>query len=241
MTSAKRILLPALCLLLFLVGPVGALAAKKNFTFSDTRFQGRYTTENLDAIIEEYELYDGWYWCTRGDEIQTFHGVKDCPGWTYTAAEIWLKTEYMPHWYGCRWGTPRVREEDPDKGGYGECFGFAQFIGYLLSGEVNPQGRWKYYYTMEDAGGLQPGDILRVEYKKEGRKFQHSAVVYSVSEEEVLFLQASGSGYNRISVGVGFSDGNVKGLTDPEELAHLSWLRISRPPISVTADKPMSN
>ena len=51
MTSAKRILLPALCLLLFLVGPVGALAAKKNFTFSDTRFQGRYTTENLDAII----------------------------------------------------------------------------------------------------------------------------------------------------------------------------------------------
>ena len=36
-----------------------ALAA---FSFQDTRFQNVLTTENLDAIIEEYELYDGWYW-----------------------------------------------------------------------------------------------------------------------------------------------------------------------------------
>ena len=31
------------------------------FLFHDDRFCGRFTTENLDAIIEEYELYDGWY------------------------------------------------------------------------------------------------------------------------------------------------------------------------------------
>ena len=39
-------------------------------SFEDTAFQGQFTTENLDRIIEEYELNDGWYWTTRADEIR---------------------------------------------------------------------------------------------------------------------------------------------------------------------------
>ena len=42
-------------------------AASAEFTFSDDRFRGRFTTENLDAIIDEYELFDGWYWTTRAN------------------------------------------------------------------------------------------------------------------------------------------------------------------------------
>ena len=41
------------------------------FEFSDDRFQGEFTTENLDRIIQEYELYNDWYWTTPADIPQT--------------------------------------------------------------------------------------------------------------------------------------------------------------------------
>ena len=208
----------------FLV-PETALAA---FDFRDDRFQGDFSTDNLNRIIEEYHLYDGWYWTTMADIPQTFTGNEDRPGWTDTAVNIWNKKEYIKNWYGCRWGIDMVSPYHPEKGGYGECFGFAQFIGYLLSGEINPQGRWKFYYSVEKAGGLKTGDIIRVEYKRNKRTYQHSAVVYSVEDESVTFIQVSSSAYNRISVNTGFSDGYYKNITTIEEISHLPWLRISR-------------
>ncbi len=203
-------------------------ASAEYFTFEDHRFQGEFTKENLDAIIAEYELFNGWYWTTEADKDQTYHGQENRPGWTHTAVEIWKHVHYLPDWYGCRWMIPRVRKYAPGKGGYGECFGFAQFIGYLLSGERNPQGRWKFYYSLKQAGGLRIGDIVRVEYQYKEKKYQHSAVVYDISEDQVTFLQTFSSSYNQISVGIGFSDGHYKDIRTLDEIAKLPYLKISR-------------
>ena len=167
-----------------------ALAA---FSFSDTRFQNVLTTENLDAIIEEYELYDGWYWTTQADIPQTFHGHPECPGWTTTVDRNSRKA-YQEGWYGCRWPIDHVRKAAPDRGGYAECFAY----------------------------------IVRVEYRKSGHEYYHSAVVYEVNGEEIVFLQVSGGSYNRISIGKGFSDGNVENVTSIEELSVIPGLKISR-------------
>lgn len=201
--------------------------ASSEFLFSDDRFRGKMTTDNLDAIIEEYELFDGWYWTTPPDISQSFHGHPDSPGWT-SSVEAAGRKDYLKGWYGCRWPIDHVRRLAPDEGGYAECFGFAQFIGYLLSGEINPQGNWTFFYNIENSGPLQVGDIVRVEYKKNGHQVQHSAVVYAVNGEELLFLQVSGGNYNRISVGLGFTDGNVVDARSIEEISVLSGLKISR-------------
>ena len=202
------------------------------FDFSDDRFVGVFTTENQDSIIQEYELLDGWYWTTRSNTRQTYHGVPDCPGWTGTAVNDNGRTGYVRGWYGCRWGIDRVLFTRPSSGGYGECFGFAQFIGYLLSGDYNPHGNWDFFYSLDTAGGLRVGDIIRVEYRANHKSYRHSAVVYSVNGEEILFLQVSSMNYNRISVGEGFSDGNLTGETSVEVIAQIPSLKILRSPLS---------
>ena len=202
-------------------------SAHAEFSFSDSRFIGVLTTENLDAIINEYELFDGWYWTTEADIPQTFHGHPESPGWTSSTEKKELKN-YRKKWYGCRWPIDHVRQAAPDQGGYAECFAFAQFIGYLLSGEINPQHNWDFYYSIEASGGLMVGDIVRVEYRKNGNEIHHSAVVYAINGEEIIFLQVSGGNYNRISVGEGFSDGNVKNVTTLEQISAIPGLKISR-------------
>ena len=116
----------------------------------------------------------------------------------------------------------------PDQGGYGECFAFAQFIGYLLSGEINPQGRWNFFYSLEAAGGLKVGDIVRTESHTKERNYEHSAVVYAISGEEVIFMQVSGGGFNRISIGQGFPNRKGEQLTVVEDIGGLPGLKISR-------------
>ena len=218
----KSVVLLLLFLLIFLFSH-----ASSEFLFSDDRFRDKLTTENLDAIIDEYELYDGWYWTTLPDVSQTFHGHPESPGWT-SSVENAKRKDYLKGWYGCRWPVDHVRRLAPDEGGYAECFGFAQFIGYLLSGEINPQGNWEFYYSTEKSGPLKVGDIISVEYKKNGHQVQHSAVVYAVNGEEILFLQVSGGNYNRISVGLGFTDGNVMDARSVEEISSIPGLKISR-------------
>ena len=197
------------------------------FIFSDDRFRNDFTTTNLDRIIEEYELYDGWYWTTEADVSQDFHGHPECPGWTTSVEAINLKA-YQKGWYGCRWPIDHVRREAPDRGGYAECSAFAQFIGYLLSGEINPQHNWDFFYNTKASEGLRVGDIVRVEYRKHKHSYHHSAVVYAINGEEILFLQVSGGSGNRISVGKGFSDGNVENVTTLEQISVIPGLKISR-------------
>lgn len=212
-------------LLLFLCLFLPFSRARSDLQFSDDRFRNSLTTDNLNAIIEEYELFDGWYWTTRANVDQDFHGRPDTPGWTSSAESAGRKA-YMKGWYGCRWPVDKVWLYAPDRGGYAECFGFANFIGYLLSGELNPQHNWDFFYSIEASGPLRVGDIVHVEYKKSG--VQHSAVVYAVNGEEILFLQVSGSNYNRISVGRGFRDGYVLDARSLEEISVLPGLKISR-------------
>lgn len=210
-----------LCSCLFVSGSLAA------FSFHDDRFMNILTTENLDAIIDEYDLYDGWYWTTPANVSQDFHGHPESPGWNTTVEERKMKN-YLSGWYGCRWPIDHVRKTAPDQGGYAECFAFAQFIGYLLSGERNPQHNWKFYYSTEASSGLRVGDIVRVEYKKNRHEYHHSAVVYSVNGDEILFLQVSGGSYNRISVAAGFSDGYFENVTSLEEISGFPGLKISR-------------
>ncbi len=206
--------------------------ASASFDFSDDRFRGVFTTENMDAIIEEYELLDGWYWTTRPRVIQTFHGQPDCPGWTDTAVNKYGRTAYRQGWLGCRWMCNQVTIESPTYG-YGECFGFAQFIGYLLGGDMNPHHHWKTYYSVEEAGGLRVGDIIRVEYRAHRNEYHHSAIVYAVNGDEILFLQISSRNYNRISVGAGFSDGNHHDESSLKVISEIPGLKICRCPLNL--------
>lgn len=216
-----------LALLLMFCALLSLSSASADLSFSDDRFQNVFTTDNLNAVIDEYELFDGWYWTTKANIPQTFHGQPESPGWTSSAEEAGRKA-YKQGWYGCRFPADRVLLTSPEKGGYAECFAFAQFIGYLLSGEINPQHNWTYYYSVKDSGPLRVGDIVRTEYTRKGKQYGHSAVVYAVNGEEYLFLQVSGSNYNRISVGQGFNDGRTLNATTLDEIADLSHLKISR-------------
>ena len=221
-----------LFLLILAVSLLFASVSSAGFAFTDERFQGVFTTDNLDRIIEEYELFDGWYWTTPPWIQQDFHGREDSPGWTDSAVNRYNRKSYVRGMYGCRWMANQVYAENSDKYGQGECFGFAQFIGYLLSGEYNPHHNWDCFYSLEASGGLRVGDILRTEFRANGKTYQHSAVVYSVSEEEILFMQVSGSTYNRIRVGAGFSDGYHNSLTTLEEIEKIPNYKICRSPLN---------
>lgn len=214
------------CFLLLCL-PFRFVYAGPDFLFSDDRFRGKFTTENLDAIIDEYELFDGWYWTTEAEVPQTFHGHPECPGWTSTS-EAHGRRSWLNGWYGCRWPIDHVRSAAPDRGGYAECFAFAQFIGYLLSGEINPQGNWTFWYSFDDAGELRAGDIIRTEYKYKKKTYNHSAVVYAVEGDDVRFMQVSGGSNNLISIGNGFTDGHYQNVTSIDQLKQLKGVRICR-------------
>ena len=206
--------------------------AYATFDFSDDRFQGVFTTENINAIIKEYELHDGWYWTTPPNTIQTFHGIENAPGWTDTSVNRLHKNAYKNNYFGCRWYINKILEPTPGQGGYGECFGFAQFLGYLLSGDYNPHKNWDFYYQLDKVpNGLQVGDIIRTSFKVNHKSFQHSAVVYSISDNEILFIQVSGGNYNRIVIS-GFSDGYHLDIRKEEDLAKIPNKKICRSPIN---------
>lgn len=217
--------------ILLLAGGVSVFpACAVEGTFIDTRFQGDYSTENLDAIIEEYELYDEWYWTTLPGVFQDFHGQEGKKGWTQTSKERFDPFVYSWGWYGCRWNWDVVDRANPNLYGWGECFGFCQFLGYLLSGDRNPHRNWPTFKSVRQAGGLKPGDIVRIEYTDENGMHQHSAMVYSVDEENgtVLFLQVSGANYNRLYIRRGYTGAGLGGTTDLTDIIICPGLRILR-------------
>lgn len=205
-----------------------ALAAEG--TFTDTRFQGNYTTENLDAIIKEYELYDTWYWSTPSNTYQTYHGQEDKKAWTQSSKERFDPFYYSWGWFGCRWNWDEVDPREPNKDGWGECFGFCQFLGYLLSGERNPHRDWASFRSVREAKGLKPCDIVRIEYTDETGFHQHSAMVYSVDEEKgkALFIQVSGANYNRIYTRRGYTGAGLQGSKDISDIINCPGVRILR-------------
>ncbi len=234
----------AICLasLLLLTGWMpcsSALAAEG--TFTDTRFQGDYSTENLDAIIEEYDLFDEWYWTTPSGVYQDYHGQENKKGWTQSSEERFHPFYYTSGWYGCRWNWDTVERSSPNMYGWGECFGFCQFLGYLLSGERNPHRNWPVFNSIRQAHGLKPGDIVRVEYTDEDGTHQHSAMVYKVDEEKqkVLFLQTSGSNYNRMYIRRGFTGAGLGGSMELIDLMICPGVRVMRAEENLDGYYPM--
>ncbi len=205
-----------------------AARAEDAATFTDTRFQHVYTTENLDAIMEEYELIDGWFWVTRANVVQDYHGHENTLGWTETSQRLIDPYYYTPGWYGCRWNWDIVDPNIPNAAGWGECFGFAQFIGYLLSGSRNPHGEWVSFRFVNEAKGLKVGDIVRVEYTDETGFHQHSAVVYSVEGNKVKYLQVSGGARNKMRLRTGYMGGSDAGSTLVSDVYNFKGLRILR-------------
>lgn len=224
------ILVLSLCALLSSV-------SSADFKFEDERFRGIFSTENLDSIIQEYELFDGWYWTTPAYVLQTFHGQEDSPGWTDSSVNKYHRKAYIRGFYGCRWMANKVFADNPGHYGQGECFGFAQFIGYLLSGEYNPHHNWDFFYNLKSSGGLRVGDILRTDFEADGKTYRHSAVVYSVSDSEILFMQVSGSSYNKILIGTGFMDGFHSNPCTPEDLEKIPNIKICRSPLNTDTDE----
>ena len=204
----------------------------EEFRFVDTRFRGVYTTENLDAILEAYDLNDGWYWVTKPDVTQNYHGRENKKGWTQSSQLIAeAKGEdyfYNRGWFGCRWQCNEVQKGMPNAYGWGECFGFCQFLGYLLSGEVNPHGKWRQYNSVWEADGLRVGDIIRVEYSDEKGFHQHSAMVYSIKNDKVRFIQCSGVYHNQLFINWGFRGANLGNTTLLSDIRKFPGLRIHR-------------
>lgn len=204
----------------------------EEFRFVDTRFRGVYTTENLDAILEAYDLNDGWYWVTKPDVVQNFHAQENKKGWTQSSqliAEAKGETYfYNRGWFGCRWECNEVQSGMPNAFGWGECFGFCQFLGYLLSGEVNPHGKWRQFNSVWEADGLRVGDIIRVEYSDEKGFHQHSAMVYSIKEDRVRFIQCSGVSHNQLFINWGFRGANLGNTTLISDIRKFPGLRIHR-------------
>lgn len=216
--------------------PMNALASTG--TFTDERFQGEYTTENLHAILEAYDLNDGWYWVTQAGVDQDYHGHKDTPGWTQTTEKMLGKSfYYSPGWYGCRWNLDQVYAPIPNSDGWGECFGFAQFIGYLLSGDRNPHGHWAAFSSIWEAKGLKPGDIVRICYESAEGTRQHSAVVYEVLDDQVVFIQVCGANYNKLSIRHAFYGAGLN-TTNQAKIAKAPGLRIYRAPDNLDGNIP---
>ena len=231
-----------IAVLLALVVPLGCLTGgtaeeieyrpPEEFRFVDTRFRGEYTTENLDAILKAYELNDGWYWVTKADVVQNYHAHENKKGWTQSSKEQaeakGIEYFYNRGWFGCRWDCNTVQSGVPNASGWGECFGFCQFLGYLLSGEVNPHGKWRQYNNLWEADGLRVGDIIRVEYTDEKGFHQHSAMVYSVTKERVRFVQCSGVSYNQLFINWGFRGAGLGNTTLISDIRKFPGLRIHR-------------
>lgn len=204
----------------------------EEFRFVDTRFRGVYTTENLDAILEAYELNDGWYWVTKPDVTQNYHAHENKKGWTQSSQLLAEEKNedyfYNRGWFGCRWECNEVESGKPNAYGWGECFGFCQFLGYLLSGEVNPHGKWRQYNSVWEADGLRVGDIIRVEYTDEKGFHQHSAMVYSIKNDRVRFIQCSGVSHNKLYINWGFRGANLGNTTLLSDIRKFPGLRIHR-------------
>ncbi len=221
----------SLCLVMILLAEIFfriSVAKAAEGTYTDTRFQGVYSTENLDVIIEAYELFDGWYWSTQLNVTQNYHGQEGKKGWTQTSKDRFDPFIYSWGWFGCRWNWDMIESGGPNRAGWGECFGFAQFLGYLLSGSRNPHGEWVLFQSLREAQGLKPGDIVPIAYSDEKGSHQHSAMVYSVEGDTVLFLQASGSNYNKLYTRHGFCGAGLNGSTSIAEICATPGLRILR-------------
>ena len=193
-----------------------------------------YTTTNISAICNAKNYIDGWYW-------------------SYSPSESGAATSYMGSQYRANVYTTRKKVNngdtsipvgDKDKNGkyyqgyeypkgYWECYAFANYLGYLISG-VNPLNGWLKMSEKDviATGGLRVGDIVR--------SSSHSAMVYSISSDgSVKFVQCAGGYYNRISVNTNFNNkSNIKKLKD---ITNIDFILRSKKNTGASASQIYSN
>ena len=164
------------------------------------------TTSAIEAVLSRYNFRSGMYWTYDYSKVSKSTAALD------KAATSGYKASSKP--YGT--GTYQSAYYKSSKTHYGEyifkgsrqCWAFADFIGYQLTGKV-PSSQWTKYSVsqIEKAGGLQAGDVIRAG--------GHSAMVLRVSGSTVYTAECWGStgSKNRIAVG-GYFNSDAKTLKD---------------------------
>lgn len=167
-------LLVLVCVCTSMVLPVQAKAA------SD--YYGTYTTENLQSICDAYNFKNGYYWSYN----TTVSGAST----KYTASTHKAKTSTSD-----KYGKPgETNYKGYSFDGGSECWGFAGFLGYKLSGIKTPNTKWKKYTSETALGDIRVGDIIR--------HSSHSAVVLTVSDNgKFCVIDANGGSNNEIKYG----------------------------------------
>ncbi len=166
---------------------------------------GSITTAAIKKVCSDYGFKTGAYWTYDYNAVGKTQAVLDA------AATKGYKASKVP--YGS--GSYRSKYYPSSNTHYGEyifqggrqCFGFANFIGYKLTGKV-PTSSWTKYTSVaqvEAAGGLQVGDVIR--------SSGHSAMVLTVSGGKITTAECWGGSKNKISVGGKFN-GSANTLRD---------------------------
>ncbi len=163
------------------------------------------STAAIKEVCNRYGFKSGAYWTYDYNKVNKTQAELDA------AATNGYKASGVP--YGS--GKYRSRHYSNSDTHYGEyifkggrqCYGFANFIGYQLTGSVPTSGWTKYSSVtqVENAGGLQVGDVIR--------SSGHSAMVLTVSGSSITTVECWGGNNNKISVG-GYFNGSAKTLRD---------------------------
>lgn len=149
-------------------------------------YYGTYTTENLKAICEAYNFKEGYYWSYN----ETVPGASSA----YTASTHKAYTVTSN-------GNKRPGEKNYKGYSFGgsECYGFAEFLGYKLSGLKYPKTKWKKYTTSESLGDIRVGDIVRYDtIQQNGKKWMHTAVALTVNDDGTFYVIDANGGSNNI-------------------------------------------
>lgn len=112
------------------------------------------------------------------------------------------------HYYGYSWYS--------NSGGLQrECDGFASFIAYCLSGSDTYKAWSKVTDSIKSNSDLRVGDIIRAG--------GHTAIVYQVKTDKIVFFQACGSSYNKIVIGKFQTTGTPETWSKISKLSPTVW------------------
>ena len=153
-----------------------------NHAYAQSNGSGDYSYSGIIAVLKKYGFND--------DGITRY--------WTYRPG-VDSSTSYKASGLA-RNGNTVYGYDFPDR--YGQCWAFANLIGYELSGII-PNGdvvKWKKFTSLnelENNGGIRVGDIIR--------SCGHSGVVMSISEDgDMRFVQCAGDEGNAVTINAKF-------------------------------------
>lgn len=163
------------------------------------------TTSAIKEVCSRYGFKSGAYWTYDYNQVNKTKTALDA------AATSGYQASGIPYGSG-KYRSKYYSSSDTHYGEYifqggRQCFGFANFIGYQLTGSV-PTSSWTKYSSVaevESVGGLQVGDVIRAG--------GHSAMVLTVSGSKITTVECWGGSKNKISVGGGFN-GSAYTLSD---------------------------